>query len=482
MDARYEYERANFGSVSHSAPLFLVNGNHEGEAGWVAMGTSENLAIWTTQARQQYFLNPVPDDFYSGDSTEEPFVGQRASWYAWQWGNALFVVLDPYWNTKTKSNKDPWALTLGEKQYRWLEETPSASTATFKFIFIHSLVGGLDGQMRGGTEAAPFFEWGGQNQDGTAGFDQKRPGWGIPIHQLLAAYGVTAVFHGHDHLYANQELDGVVYQEVPQPSAKNFSSGPNLATQYHYTSGTILSSSRHIRVTVNPDRVTARYVRAWLPQNENAQRKNGQVDDTWSVGAPGSSVASFSFAPAAPKNGQAVVFTDTSTGNPTSWSWTFGDGATSSLQNPSHVYASAGTYIVTLTAGNAGSSDSVSHIVTVTPGGSTTSFGGNIVLGSPTATSIKANVFAQDQSGTVHLAYGTISGALDLQAAASVLQAAVPPGIELGRTAGRHSVLLSVVFPGDRSRRIGRDERVHVPYGLGLGQHLHLLHTGRLAP
>ena len=228
----------------------------------------------------------MPNGFYSGDSAEEPFVGKRASWYAWNWGDALFVVLDPYWYTKTKSSNDGWTYTLGERQYKWLQETLSSSRATFKFVFIHNLVGGLDGQMRGGIEAAPFFEWGGRNPDGTMVFGQKRSGWSMPIHQLLVQHGVTAVFHGHDHLYARQELDGVVYQEVPQPSAKNFSSGPSLATQYHYAVGTILSSSGHIRVTVGPDRVTTRYVRACLPKNETATRKNGQVDDTWSILAP----------------------------------------------------------------------------------------------------------------------------------------------------------------------------------------------------
>lgn len=60
--------------------------------------------------------------------------------------------------------------------------------------------------------------------------------------------------------------------------------------------------------------------------------------------------------------GQAVQFTDQST-SPTaivSWVWDFGDGNSSTLQNPSHVYASAGTYTVILTANNgAGSQDEV---------------------------------------------------------------------------------------------------------------------------
>jgi hypothetical protein len=285
VNARYAYERGNFGIISHSVPLFLVNGNHDAELGWLNDGTAENIAIWATTARQQYFANPVPGTFYSGDSVEEPFVGRRASWYAWQWGDALFVVLDPYWSSKKLPGGDAWGYTLGERQYRWLADTLASSTAAFRFVFVHNLVGGLDGQMRGGIEAAPFFEWGGRNPEGAYVFDQKRPGWTLPIHDLLVKYHVTAVFHGHDHLYARQELDGIVYQEVPQPSAKNSSSGPSLAADYHYASGIILSSSGHLRVSVAPTGISAQYVRAWLPESETSQRRNRQIDDTWTVGS-----------------------------------------------------------------------------------------------------------------------------------------------------------------------------------------------------
>ncbi len=281
VNARYAYERGNFGLLTHSVPLFLVNGNHDAEAGWLNDGTAANLAVWATQARQRYFLNPAPGSFYGGDP-----LGQRTSWYAWQWGDALFVVLDPYWNSTAQPSRDAWNLTLGEAQYRWLAQTLSASRALYKFVFVHSLVGGLDGQMRGGVEAAPYFEWGGRNLDGTDGFAARRPGWNKPIHALLAEHRVTAVFHGHDHLYARQSLDGIVYQAVPQPSAANTTSGPNLAREYHYTSGTILSSSGHLRATVGPESVRVDYVRAWLPKDETAQRRNAQVDDSWTVAAP----------------------------------------------------------------------------------------------------------------------------------------------------------------------------------------------------
>ena len=47
-----------------------------------------------------------------------------------------------------------------------------------------------------------------------------------------------------------------------------------------------------------------------------------------------------------------VQFTDRTKGSPTSWYWGFGDGTNSTLQNPEHIYNTAGIYIPILTAGN----------------------------------------------------------------------------------------------------------------------------------
>ena len=61
-----------------------------------------------------------------------------------------------------------------------------------------------------------------------------------------------------------------------------------------------------------------------------------------------------------------MQFTDQSTGAITAYLWDFGDGSTSSEQNPLHTYASDGTYTVTLTVGIAdGRTDSHSQNVTV---------------------------------------------------------------------------------------------------------------------
>lgn len=61
-----------------------------------------------------------------------------------------------------------------------------------------------------------------------------------------------------------------------------------------------------------------------------------------------------------------VAFADVSTGNPTSWSWDFGDGSPLGTgPNPSHTYASAGMYTVTLTASNSCSSGTYQQTITV---------------------------------------------------------------------------------------------------------------------
>jgi hypothetical protein len=67
---------------------------------------------------------------------------------------------------------------------------------------------------------------------------------------------------------------------------------------------------------------------------------------------PSKPVATFSAYPTYGKLPLKVKFTDKSKGSPTSWYWSFGDGSSSTEQNPVHIYKRVGKYTVTLTVEN----------------------------------------------------------------------------------------------------------------------------------
>jgi PKD repeat protein len=66
------------------------------------------------------------------------------------------------------------------------------------------------------------------------------------------------------------------------------------------------------------------------------------------------------------QNQTTLNCTDATSGSPNSWSWTFGDGGTSSIASPSHTYATAGTYSVCLISGNGCGIDTACQSVTIT--------------------------------------------------------------------------------------------------------------------
>ncbi|MCC4765836.1 PKD domain-containing protein [Methanosarcina sp. DH1] len=79
-------------------------------------------------------------------------------------------------------------------------------------------------------------------------------------------------------------------------------------------------------------------------------------------------VAAFSASPTSGKAPLTVEFTDKSTGIPTRWKWSFGDGTTSREQNPEHQYLQEGKYKVTLTVSNVAGGNTVTktNYITVT--------------------------------------------------------------------------------------------------------------------
>lgn len=282
--AQYVAQRFYFGQIAHSAPLFLVLGNHDGESGKWLDGSPDNLANWSNGLRKKYYPNPVPDGFYGGNTKADSVSGLLQNYYSFEWGDALFIALDPFWYSVRQKGgtEDNWGRTLGREQYDWLAATLSKSRAKYRFVFLHHLVGGLGREARGGAAAALWYEWGGKSPDGQDLFKEKRPGWAMPIHELLVKNKVNAVFHGHDHLFVKEELDGIVYQEVPQPGYARYDNTRS-AEEYGYKTGVIQGSSGHLRVRVEETKATVDYVRAYLPADESQARKNNSISASYDL-------------------------------------------------------------------------------------------------------------------------------------------------------------------------------------------------------
>lgn len=336
VDAVYAHQRGFLGIVGKSTPLMLVNGNHEQAAKYLLDDTANNGAVYAGIARTKYFPLPAPDSFYSGNIEPVEHIGLLRDYYAWEWGDALFVVIDPYWHSSVvvdneagtkapqrpgggeredggkrrrdaagdqpeprrgKGSRDLWQVTLGDTQYHWLDKTLRESHAKFKFVFCHHVLG----TGRGGIEEATRYEWGGQDgggggkRDRTSGgtanspaprgldrFFQNRPTWDKPIHALMRDAGVTIFFQGHDHLYAHQELDGVIYQTCPNPADPTFTAFNKEA----YHSGDIFPNSGHLRVTIMGGAeasCTVRYVRSLRTSDETESLKNGSIVHEYTV-------------------------------------------------------------------------------------------------------------------------------------------------------------------------------------------------------
>ncbi len=284
LDSLHRVYRPRLGSICHSIPFYICLGNHEGENDfYLAHTPPNNLAVWGTQWRKFYYPNPSPNAFYTGDTINEPYgIGNAENYFAWTWGDALFVVLDVYrYECDTSNKPHNWDWTLGLTQYTWLKNTLEQSTSKYKFVFAHH----VRGQDRGGVTNAKLYEWGGY--DGPTGsnysFPTYRPGWAKPIHKLFVDNGVNIFFQGHDHLFAHEILDSVTYQEVPMPADSTYKIGM-LANASAYVSDTI-EGTGHIRVTVSPANVKVDFVRAYLPADTlSGVHKNGEVAFSYTVG------------------------------------------------------------------------------------------------------------------------------------------------------------------------------------------------------
>jgi PKD repeat protein len=143
------------------------------------------------------------------------------------------------------------------------------------------------------------------------------------------------------------------------------------ATSYNWTvpaGATVASGQGTTNITVNFGTNSGNV--SVTPSNScgNGGINNKAITINTCAGAP---VADFSGTPRTLCEGSTVTFTDLSTNTPTGWSWSFPGGtpATSTAQNPTITYNTAGTYNVTLTATNGSGSNPITknNYITVKP-------------------------------------------------------------------------------------------------------------------
>ena len=292
----YRTHRDWLGVIGATTPIFLVNGNHEQAAQYLLDGSTTNPAVLAGNARNKFYPLPAPDNFYTGDVLDVPGIGKLRDYYSWQWGDAQFITLDPYWHSKyavdnvagvsndqnatnkksgTGSQKvsDLWQVGIGDEQYSWLKKTLENSKAKYIFVFAHHVMG----TGRGAVEVSTNYEWGGRDPKGATTFKEQRPNWELPIHDLMVKHKVSIFFQGHDHIFVTQERDGLIYQSMPNPADDTFS----MFNSDAYLSGVKAPNSGHVKVTVNASNAKVEYFLA--ARAVDTARKNLTLAHSYSI-------------------------------------------------------------------------------------------------------------------------------------------------------------------------------------------------------
>ncbi len=302
-DAERSYEgyRRMIAPLTRVMPVYLVLGNHDREAGFFQRGDgadspfpSAGLAPdqyhqkWATAARLTFVPNPRGDTYAEGgegatgfDSTPDWGAGsqpwndgvasQLQNFYAFTWGDALFVVLDLFRYTLPGGTAVPTApsqWTLGPTQFRFLEQTLAESTARWKFVIGHHQVGGgpIDG---GGSRIVPgrgvAYGRGSAIEAAAADVEQAR------IQSLMLRTGARFFVYGHDHAFCHSALGNVDFLLCGRPTWINpwysqdglLGSYGNLAIQGRDRSWVRAAYSvlGYTRFRVSPESVVMEWVR-----------------------------------------------------------------------------------------------------------------------------------------------------------------------------------------------------------------------------
>jgi len=299
---------------------FYCNFLADAETGnWCAGGNSLSNAFFPSLGNHDYndgsglneYLNyftlPGSDVATSGTSGSERY-------YDFIRGSVHFFVIDSEGALNSSSDKTA--------QMNWLQAQLAASSAPWKVVYFHHPP--YSSAQHGSTTG---MQW------------------------PFGAWGADAVISGHDHTYERILADGIVY----------FVNGLGGSDIYGFKHKTVPGS----QVRYNSDYGAMRVDASDTAITFEFIDLSGTTIDTYTVSnstANTALTASFSYA----CQGKVCQFTDRSFFDPdfgdsiTAWSWDFGDGVSSNIPDPSHTYASQGSYTVVLEVTDASVTDTVS--------------------------------------------------------------------------------------------------------------------------
>lgn len=309
VERNYESYRRVIAPLTRVMPVYLVLGNHDREAGFFQRGDGSASAFpsagldpeqyhqkWATSARLAFVPNPRSDTYAEGgegapgfDSASDWGAGSKPwndgaatdlqNFYAFTWGDALFVVLDLFRYTLPGQTVIPTApnqWSLGPTQFRFLEQTLEGSQARWKFVIGHHQAGGglIDGggsRIEAGRGVA--YGRGSAIEAANADVEQAR------IQSLMLRTGARFFVYGHDHAFCHSALGEVDYLLCGRPTWINpwysqdglLGSYGNLALQGRDRAWVRAAYSvlGYTRFRVSPESVVMEWVRtgySFLPQ------------------------------------------------------------------------------------------------------------------------------------------------------------------------------------------------------------------------
>jgi len=190
--------RKMYSALSPSVPIYLVQGNHDGESSY------DPVRSYARSYRKKYFRQP---GIRQGGSEDENYFPMIWGGEFLGGGAPLFMVLDNEgynrdWLLPTKP--EDW--TLGDQQKSWLKTVLTYET-DWKFAFFHHVLGGWP---RGTSEDLTHYAYGRgplfTSEDYQDYCENPNQVEQVELTKIMMDNRLNAVFSGHDHIFHTRRI------------------------------------------------------------------------------------------------------------------------------------------------------------------------------------------------------------------------------------------------------------------------------------